>query len=65
MLDVNKAIEASEAPASRTVDAIVVEVTETVTVAAAGQDATDCEGPLYTGSTAEPVAAIAAKDRED
>jgi hypothetical protein len=65
MLDVNKAIEASEAPAIRAVDAIVVEVAETVTVAAAGQEATDCEGPLYTGSTAEPIAAIAAKDRED
>ncbi len=65
MLDDNKAIEASEAPASSTVDAIVVEVTETVTVAAAGQEATESEGPLYTGSTAEPVQAIAAKDRED
>jgi hypothetical protein len=65
MLDVNKAIEASEAPASRTVDAIVVEVTETVTVAAAGQDATDCEGPLYTGPTAEPAVTVATKGLQD
>ena len=62
MLDVNKAIEASEAPASSTVDAIVVEVTETVTVAAAGREATDCGGPMYTGPTTEPVAA---KSREE
>ncbi len=65
MLDDNKVIEPSEAPAIKAVDAIVVEVTETVTVAAAGQEATDCEGPLYTGSTAEPVATVATKDLKD
>jgi hypothetical protein len=61
MLDANTAIEASEAPAIKAVDAAVVEVAETVTFAA-GQEATDCEGPMYTGPTTEPVAA---KSRED
>jgi hypothetical protein len=62
MLDVNKAIEASEAPAIKAVDAAVADVAESVTFAAAGQEATDCEGPMYTGPTTEPVAA---KSRED
>jgi hypothetical protein len=62
MLDANTAIEASEAPAIKAVDAAVVDVAETVTFAAAGQEATDCEGPMYTGPTTEPVAA---KSRED
>ena len=62
MLEVGKAIEAPEAPAIKAVDAAGVEVAETVTFAAAGQEATDCEGPMYTGPTTEPVAA---KSRED
>jgi hypothetical protein len=62
MLDANTAIEASEAPAIKAVDAAVVEVAETVTFAAAGQEATDCEGPMYAGPTTELVAA---KSRED
>ena len=62
MLDANTAIEASEAPAIKAVDAAVVDVAETVTFAAAGQEATDCEGPMYAGPTTEPVAA---KSRED
>jgi hypothetical protein len=57
MLDANTAIEASEAPAIKAVD-----VAETVTFAAAGQEATDCEGPMYTGPTTEPVAV---QSRED
>ena len=65
MLDTNTVIEASETPAIGAVDAIVVEVTETVTVAAAGQETGDLEGPMYTGSTAEPVAPIAAKILQD
>ena len=60
MLDANTTIEASEAPAIKAVD--VVDVAETVTVAAAGQEATDCEGPMYAGPTTELVAA---KSRED
>jgi hypothetical protein len=63
MLDANTTIEAPEAPAIGTVDAIVVEVVETVTVAAAGQESG--EGPMYTASTAEPVATVAAKDLKD
>ena len=63
MLDANTTVEASQAPAIGTVDAIVVEVTETVTVAAAGQETG--EGPMYTGSTAEPVATVATKDLKD
>jgi hypothetical protein len=65
MLDANTTIEASEAPTTGAVDAIVVEVAVTVTVAAAGQEAGDSEGPMYTGSTAEPAVTIAAKDCED
>jgi hypothetical protein len=65
MLDANTTIEAPEAPAIKAVDAIVVEVVETVTVAAAGQETVDCDGPMCTGSTAEPVATIAAKSPED
>jgi hypothetical protein len=63
MLDANTTIAASETPAIGAVDAIVVEVTETVTVAAAGQETG--EGPMYTGSTAEPVASVATKDLKD
>jgi hypothetical protein len=63
MLDADTAVEASQAPAIGALDAIVVEVTETVTVAAAGQETG--EGPMYTGSTAEPVAPVAAKDLKD
>jgi hypothetical protein len=62
MLEVGKAIEAPEAPAIKAVDAAVVDLAETVTFAAAGQEAGDCEGPMYTGPTTEPVAA---KSRED
>src|SRR5258708_7053833 len=63
MLDTSTVIEASETPAIGAVDAIVAEVTETVTVAAAGLETGDNEGPMYTGSTAEP--AIAAKILQD
>jgi hypothetical protein len=62
MLEVGKAIEAPEAPAIKAVDAAVVDLAETVTFAAAGQEAGDCEGPMYTGPTTEPVPA---KSRED
>jgi hypothetical protein len=65
MLDANTTIEASEAPAIGAVDAIVVEVAETVTVAAAGQETGDCRGPMYTGSTAEPVVTVATKGLQD
>jgi hypothetical protein len=63
MLDADTTVEASQAPAIGALDAIVVEVTETVTVAAAGQETG--EGPIYTGSTAEPVATVATKDLKD
>jgi hypothetical protein len=66
MLDADTTVEASPAPAIGAVDAIVVEVTETVTVAAAGQETGEGpEGPMYTGSTAEPVATVATKDLKD
>src|SRR5271169_4850722 len=65
MFDANTTIEASEAPAIRAVDAIMVEVAETVTVAAAGQETGDCEGPVYTGPTAEPVVTVATKGLQD
>ena len=53
MLEVGKAIEAPEAPAIKAVDAAVVDLAETVTFAAAGQEATDCEGPMYTPKAAK------------
>jgi hypothetical protein len=65
MLDAKTTIDASEAPAIGAVDAIVVEVTGTVTVAASGQETGDREGPTYTGSTEEPVATVAAEDLKD
>ena len=65
MLDDNKAIEPSEAPAIKAVDAIVAEVAETVTVAAAGQETGDCEGPVHTGPTAEPAMTVVTKSLQD
>jgi hypothetical protein len=49
--------DASSPPAIRFVDAIVVEVTQTVTIAVPGQDVEDNEEPLHTGSIPDaPVA---------
>jgi hypothetical protein len=42
------------APAVEAVDAIVVEVSQSVTVAAPGQEAGDVEEPAHTGSISEP-----------
>jgi hypothetical protein len=42
------------APAVEAVDAIVVEVSQSVTVAAPGQEAGDAEEPAHTGSISEP-----------
>jgi hypothetical protein len=44
-------------PATEAVDAIVVEVPQSVTVAAPGQEAGDSEEPAHTGSISEPSAA--------
>jgi hypothetical protein len=69
MLDAGTTIEASEAPAIGAVDAIVVEVVQTVTVAVPGQDAGDSEEPAHTGSipeaTVEPVVMLDAKLLDD
>jgi hypothetical protein len=49
-------VEASPAPAIQSADAIIVEVTETVTVVVPGEDAADREEPAVTGSIPEPAA---------
>jgi hypothetical protein len=49
-------VEASPAPAIQSADAIIVEVTETVTVVVPGEDAADSEEPAVTGSIPEPAA---------
>jgi hypothetical protein len=46
-----------EAPAIRSADAVIVEVTQTVTIVVPGEDAADSEEPAITGSIQEPVAA--------
>jgi hypothetical protein len=46
-----------EAPAIRSADAVIVEVTQTVTIVVPGEDAADNEEPAITGSIQEPVAA--------
>jgi hypothetical protein len=48
--------EASPAPAVQSVDAIIVEVTQTVTIVVPGDEAADSEEPAVTGSIEEPVA---------
>ena len=45
-----------EAPAIRSADAVIVEVTQTVTIVVPGEDAADSEEPAITGSIQEPVA---------
>jgi hypothetical protein len=49
-------VEASPAPAIQSADAIIVEVTETVTVVVPGEDAADSEEPAVTGSIPAPAA---------
>jgi hypothetical protein len=46
-----------ESPAVRSADAIIVEVTQTVTIVVPGEDAADSEEPAITGSIQEPVVA--------
>ena len=46
-----------ESPAVRSADAIIVEVTQTVTIVVPGEDAAVSEEPAITGSVQEPVAA--------
>jgi hypothetical protein len=46
-----------EAPAIRSADAVIVEVTQTVTIVVPGEDAADSEEPAITGSIQEPVVA--------
>jgi hypothetical protein len=46
-----------EAPAIRSADAVIAEVTQTVTIVVPGEDAADSEEPAITGSIQEPVAA--------
>jgi hypothetical protein len=48
--------EASPAPAVQSADAIIVEVTQTVTIVVPGDDAADSEEPAVTGSILEPAA---------
>jgi hypothetical protein len=45
-----------EAPAIRSADAVIAEVTQTVTIVVPGEDAADSEEPAITGSIQEPVA---------
>ena len=49
--------EASPAPAVQSADAIIVEVTQTVTIVVPGDEAADSEEPAVTGAIEEPVAA--------
>jgi hypothetical protein len=49
-------VEASPAPAIQSADAIIVEVTQTVTVVVPGEDAADSEETAVTGSIPEPAA---------
>jgi hypothetical protein len=49
-------IEASPAPAVQSADAIIVEVTQTVTIVVPGDEAADSEEPAVTGAIEEPVA---------
>jgi hypothetical protein len=70
MLDTETTTEAAAAPAMQTVDAIVVEVTQTATVAAPGEDVKDGEEPAHTGSIPEqpaaaPVLVVDANDLDD
>jgi hypothetical protein len=53
-------VEASPAPAIQSADAIIVEVTQTVTIVVPGEDAADSEEPAVTGSIAEPTATATA-----
>jgi hypothetical protein len=48
--------EASPAPAVQSADAIIVEVTQTVTIVVPGDEAADSEEPAVTGAIEEPVA---------
>jgi hypothetical protein len=48
--------EASPAPTVQSADAIIVEVTQTVTIVVPGDEAADSEEPAVTGAIAEPVA---------
>ena len=50
-------IEASPAPAVQSADAIIVEVTQTVTIVVPGDEVADSEEPAVTGAIEEPVAA--------
>jgi len=52
--------EASPDPAVQSADAIIVEVTQSVTIVVPGEDAADSEEPAVTGSIAEPAATEAA-----
>jgi hypothetical protein len=47
--------EASPAPAVQSADAIIVEVTQTVTIVVPGDEAADSEEPAVTGAIEEPV----------
>jgi len=49
--------EAPPAPAVQSADAIIVEVTQTVTIVVPGDEAADSEEPAVTGAIEEPVAA--------
>jgi hypothetical protein len=49
-------VEAAPAPAIQSADAIIVEVTQTVTIVVPGEDAVDSEAPAITGSIEEPAA---------
>jgi hypothetical protein len=48
--------EASPAPAVQSADAIIVEVTQTVTIVVPGDEAADSEEPAVTGAIEEPAA---------
>jgi hypothetical protein len=65
MLDAAATTVASAAPAIGEVDAIVVEVSQTATIAAPGQEAGSSEEPATTGSIAAPPAAAPAVDAND
>ena len=49
-------VEAAPAPAIQSADAIIVEVTQTVTIVVPGEDAAERQEPAVTGSIQEPVA---------
>jgi hypothetical protein len=58
-------VVASAEPAIGAVDAIVVEVSQTVTIAAPGLEAGSSEEPETTGSIAVPPAAAPTADAND